>query len=96
MKDFIGPEDMEGLQRAAAEFDVSVEDFVKALEFAVSIHSNAEQEDLTMNQCFIACISTIGVLLQREDSIADRHAKVLQMNVLLERAVGTSSMGPIQ
>tara|TARA_R110000824_G_scaffold78754_3_gene198643 strand:- start:2915 stop:3205 length:291 start_codon:yes stop_codon:yes gene_type:complete len=96
MKDFIGPENMEGLQQAAAEFDISTDDFVSALEFAVSIHSNAELDGLSMNQCFIACISAIGVLLQEEDSIADRHAKVLQMNILLDRAVGTTQMGSIQ
>mgnify|MGYP003136930114 CR=1 FL=1 len=96
MKKFIGPEDMEGLQRAAAEFEISTDDFVSALEFAASIHSNAELDGLTTNQCFIACISTIGVLLQHEDSIADRHAKVLQMNILLDRALGTTSMGSIQ
>jgi hypothetical protein len=83
----LDPQDLEGLQQTAKEFNLSPEELAEALDFSLAIHAQAEHEDISMEQRFIACVAAISGILLEDTSVETRHARVLQIVQMLDGAV---------
>ena len=83
----LDPNNPEALQSVAKEFNLSTSELVEALEFTMAIHQNADMDNLSKEQRFIACIAAIGAIMQDDNSIEAQHARLLQVVQLLDGAM---------
>ena len=83
----LDPDNHEALNSIAKEFNLSAAELVEALEFTMAIHQNADMDNLSKEQRFIACIAAIGAIMQDDSSMEAQHARVLQVVQLLDGAM---------
>jgi hypothetical protein len=83
----LDPNNPEALQSIAKEFNLTSAELVEALEFTMAIHQNADMDNLSKEQRFIACIAAIGAIMQDDRSMEAQHARVLQVVQLLDGAM---------
>ena len=83
----LDPDNPEALNSIAKEFNLSSAELVEALEFTMAIHQNADMDNLSKEQRFIACIAAIGAIMQDDSSMEAQHARVLQVVQLLDGAM---------
>ena len=83
----LDPDNPEALNSIAKEFNLSAAELVEALEFTMAIHQNADMDNLSKEQRFIACIAAIGAIMQDDSSMEAQHARVLQVVQLLDGAM---------
>ena len=83
----LDPDDPEAIRAITKEFNLSAAELVKALEFTMALHQNADMENLSKEQRFIACIAAIGAIMQEDQSMEAQHARVLQVVQLLDGAL---------
>jgi|TARA_Y100000401_G_scaffold115902_1_gene120484 hypothetical protein len=83
----LDPDNPEALKSIAKEFNLSAAELVEALEFTMAIHQNADMDNLSKEQRFIACIAAIGAIIQDDRSMEAQHARVLQVVQLLDGAM---------
>tara|TARA_R110000824_G_scaffold93113_11_gene225445 strand:+ start:5046 stop:5339 length:294 start_codon:yes stop_codon:yes gene_type:complete len=80
----LDPDNPEAIKSIAKEFNLSTAELVEALEFTMAIHQNADMDNLSKEQRFIACIAAIGAIMQEDCSLEAQHARVLQVVQLLD------------
>ena len=83
----LDPDNPEALISIAKEFNLSAAELIEALEFTMAIHQNADMDNLSKEQRFIACIAAIGAIMQDDRSMEAQHARVLQVVQLLDGAM---------
>tara|TARA_B100000949_G_C14244529_1_gene435179 strand:+ start:857 stop:1150 length:294 start_codon:yes stop_codon:yes gene_type:complete len=83
----LDPDNPEAIRAITKEFNLTAAELVEALEFTMAIHQNADMDNLSKEQRFLACIAAIGAIMQDETSMEAQHARVLQVVQLLDGAM---------
>lgn len=83
----LDPDNPEAVKSIAKECNLTTAQLIQALEFTAAIHQNADMDNLSKEQRFIACIAAIGAIMQDDTSMEAQHARVLQVVQLLDGAM---------